>query len=291
MLELGILKTWNAETHKAGVQLVGSLTTYLDNISVATNIAPQAMVVGNYVLVAIPGGNPRDACVVASWPQGSSGGGGGGGGGAFYALADATCIWRAWGHRVSTTPRTATVSSVAGDVITLTAAESYRFGEWGSSPEYMHKDNVKVKIRNNTRAQFAWVINGYHGLASNKLQVDDAADISTWQNGDTITTSYSGASHVGVELDLSGVILAGATIVFFKAQCSDNGTISTGKGVHISKAAVAGTWSMVFPQVSGIQNVAYPSIANTEARHVIVKDRATGVDTLQHAVYAIAYVK
>ena len=78
MLELGILKTWNATTHKAGVQLVGSLTTYLDDIAVATNIAPQAMVVGNYVLVAIPGGNPRDACVVASWPAGSSGGGGGG---------------------------------------------------------------------------------------------------------------------------------------------------------------------------------------------------------------------
>jgi len=77
MLQLGILKTWNADTHQAGVQLVGSLTTYLDNISVATNIAPQAMVVGNYVLVAIPGGNPRDACVVASWPAGSSGGGGG----------------------------------------------------------------------------------------------------------------------------------------------------------------------------------------------------------------------
>jgi hypothetical protein len=77
MLELGILKTWDADTHKAGVQLVGSLTTYLDNIAVATNIAPQAMVLYNYVLVAIPGGNPRDACVVASWPAGSSGGGGG----------------------------------------------------------------------------------------------------------------------------------------------------------------------------------------------------------------------
>jgi hypothetical protein len=78
MLELGILKTWNATTHKAGVQLVGSLTTYLDDIAVATNIPSSAMVVGNYVLVAIPGGNPRDACVVASWPAGSSGGGGGG---------------------------------------------------------------------------------------------------------------------------------------------------------------------------------------------------------------------
>lgn len=77
MLQLGILKTWNSTTYKAGVQLVGSLTTYLDDISVSVSIASSAMVVGNYVLVAIPGGNPRDACVVASWPAGSSGGGGG----------------------------------------------------------------------------------------------------------------------------------------------------------------------------------------------------------------------
>jgi hypothetical protein len=83
MLELGILKTYDSETHTAGVQLVGSLTTYLDNIPVATNIAAEAMITGNYVLLAIPGGNPRDACVVASWPQGSSGGGG--------APADISC--------------------------------------------------------------------------------------------------------------------------------------------------------------------------------------------------------
>lgn len=79
MLHLGILKTWNSTDYKAGVQLAGSLTTYLDDINVASNIAPEAMIVGNYVLIAIPGGNPRDACVIASWPEGSSGGGGGGG--------------------------------------------------------------------------------------------------------------------------------------------------------------------------------------------------------------------
>lgn len=73
MLHLGILKTLDSQTHTAGVQLAGSLTTYLDDIPVATNIAPEAMTVGNYVLVAIPGGNPRDACIVASWPAGSSG--------------------------------------------------------------------------------------------------------------------------------------------------------------------------------------------------------------------------
>ena len=73
MIELAILKTWDSQNHTAGVQLAGSLTTYLDDIAVATNIAPEAMTIGNYVLVAIPGGNPRDACVVASWPAGSSG--------------------------------------------------------------------------------------------------------------------------------------------------------------------------------------------------------------------------
>jgi len=73
MLHLGILKTFDSTTHKAGVQLAGSLTTYLDDIAVATNIAPEAMSISNYVLVAIPEGNPRDACIVASWPAGSSG--------------------------------------------------------------------------------------------------------------------------------------------------------------------------------------------------------------------------
>ena len=87
MLELGILKTFNSQTHTAGVQLAGSLTTYLDDISVSVSIPSSAMVVGNYVLVAIPGGNPRDACVVASWPQGSSGGGGAAGEGHITIIA------------------------------------------------------------------------------------------------------------------------------------------------------------------------------------------------------------
>ena len=65
MLELGILKTWNSTTYKAGVQLAGSLTTYLDDISVARNISSAEMVVGRRVIVVIPGGNPRDAVVIA----------------------------------------------------------------------------------------------------------------------------------------------------------------------------------------------------------------------------------
>lgn len=71
MLEIGVLKNFDSGTYKAGIQLAGSLTTYFDDVSVAKNIASGAMVVGNYVIVAIPGGNPKDACVIATWPQGT----------------------------------------------------------------------------------------------------------------------------------------------------------------------------------------------------------------------------
>ena len=65
MLEIGILKNFDSGTYKAGVQLAGSLTTYFDGISVARNIAPGEMVTGRHIILAIPGGNPGDAVVVA----------------------------------------------------------------------------------------------------------------------------------------------------------------------------------------------------------------------------------
>ena len=72
MLEIGILKTFDSVDYKAGVQLMGSLTTYFDNLNVARNIAASALVLGNYVIVAMPGANPRDACVIATWGAGES---------------------------------------------------------------------------------------------------------------------------------------------------------------------------------------------------------------------------
>jgi hypothetical protein len=65
MLHLGILKTWNSTTYKAGVQLAGSLTTYFDNLNVARNIPSAEMTIGRRVIVVIPEGNPRDAVVIA----------------------------------------------------------------------------------------------------------------------------------------------------------------------------------------------------------------------------------
>jgi len=65
MTSVGILKTWNSGNYRAGVQLTGSLTTYLDSISVARNIPSAEMLVGRYVIVAIPQENPKDAVVIA----------------------------------------------------------------------------------------------------------------------------------------------------------------------------------------------------------------------------------
>ena len=82
MIEIGILKYLDSISYKASVQLPGSLTTYFEDVDVARNIPSSAMVIGNRVVVAIPGGNPKDACVIATWPQGSPGGG------AFLDLSD-----------------------------------------------------------------------------------------------------------------------------------------------------------------------------------------------------------
>jgi len=84
MIEVGILKNFDSGVYKASVQLAGSLTTYFDDINVAKNIPSSALVVGNYVIVAIPNGNPKDACIIATWPQGSPGGGAG----SFLDLSD-----------------------------------------------------------------------------------------------------------------------------------------------------------------------------------------------------------
>lgn len=67
--------------------MAGSIAAYLDNIPVARNIAATQMVAGRHVILAIPGDNPKDACVIAVW-AGAAGGGGGGGAANFLALTD-----------------------------------------------------------------------------------------------------------------------------------------------------------------------------------------------------------
>ena len=65
MIEVAVLKCFDSEDYRAGVQLAGSLTTYFDDINVARNIPSAEMTIGRRVIVTIPHGNPRDAVVIA----------------------------------------------------------------------------------------------------------------------------------------------------------------------------------------------------------------------------------
>ena len=65
MIEVAVLKSFDSQDYRAGVQLVGSVTTYFDDINVARNIPSAEMTVGRHVIVAIPHGNPRDAVIIA----------------------------------------------------------------------------------------------------------------------------------------------------------------------------------------------------------------------------------
>ena len=65
MIELAILKNFDDVNYRASVQLAGSLTAYFDNIHVARNIDSAEMVTDRHVILAVPGGNPRNAVVIA----------------------------------------------------------------------------------------------------------------------------------------------------------------------------------------------------------------------------------
>jgi hypothetical protein len=65
MLEIGILKNFDDVNYRASVQLVGSLTTYFDNVRVARNIPAGEMVLGRHVFIAIPDNNPGNAAIIA----------------------------------------------------------------------------------------------------------------------------------------------------------------------------------------------------------------------------------
>jgi len=205
----------------------------------------------------------------------------------YYPLADVTTIWRQWGTRVSSTPRAATISSISNDVITLTAAEAYRFGEWGLPPEYMNAASVYACIRNTTKNMSAWV-KASPGVY--QLKVTDAADIATWEPNDIISTFGSGDT-LYEELDISPLIPAGTKAVLLKMQADDTGPIAWAIGLQVSKEASSGTWCNTFCQVAGLLITAYPTVPVTAQRTLTVRDRATGIDTLQHQISVAAYIK
>jgi hypothetical protein len=68
MIRKGILKAFDAGTFLASVQLIGSLSVYLNNIPTSRAIASGDMVTGrNVAVLFIDPSNFSDAVVVAVW--------------------------------------------------------------------------------------------------------------------------------------------------------------------------------------------------------------------------------
>ena len=68
MIRKGILKAFDAPTHTATVQIIGSLSVWLSAIPTTRGIAAIDMVAGRYVAVLTPDpGQPGDSVVIAVW--------------------------------------------------------------------------------------------------------------------------------------------------------------------------------------------------------------------------------
>lgn len=68
MIRKGILKAWDAGTYKATVQIIGSLSVWLEAIPTSRAIASVDMVTDRYVAVLTPDPkHPGDSVVIAVW--------------------------------------------------------------------------------------------------------------------------------------------------------------------------------------------------------------------------------
>ena len=179
------------------------------------------------------------------------------------------------------TPRTQTIDSIADDVITLAANEAHEFFQASMV------DNSYLKIANTSKdpVQYAWV---KAAPAINQLQVTVAADIADWVNGNTISTAYDGGVSQWLELDISPTIPDGAIAISAKLQLNDTGVIA-GVVANDIAADPTGTYVSCLAQVSGLWMIVYPISKITAARHIYIRDRASGVGTLSSYVLAIGY--
>lgn len=192
----------------------------------------------------------------------------------FYAYRTAT--------RISSTPRTATVSSISGQEITLTANEAYRFGYWDSMT-----GKIKMKICNTTKSAYAWVTNS---TAANKLTIQAGDDISGWQLGDNLTTAYDGASSTWIECRIvTATIPAGAKVLVGITSCYDTGTIVNAKGFGLASTDLTSGGIVNYVQVSGITNLGFAFVSLDDNLGFMSMESATGTDTMKSFFFPVGY--
>jgi len=68
MIRKGILKAFDSDTYKASVQVIGSLSVWLDNVTVSAALNRADMVAGRpVVLLSLDPSNPDDCILVGLW--------------------------------------------------------------------------------------------------------------------------------------------------------------------------------------------------------------------------------
>lgn len=68
MIKKGILKAFDSDTYLASVQVIGSLSVWLDNVPTSRAIATAEMVAGrNVAVLFIDPSNFSDAVIIAVW--------------------------------------------------------------------------------------------------------------------------------------------------------------------------------------------------------------------------------
>jgi hypothetical protein len=148
-------------------------------------------------------------------------------------------------------PRTATISSVSGDVITLTANVTAEFFH-GTMTNVSY---VRIWNVSKTPEQSAWV----RAIpASNQLRVLNAANIATWVNGETIQVGdpLSVTAGRAIAIDISPMMsnLFGATFrqkgIFMRPGLLGN---TVGDRLAVSPTGIGGTYSLAAQtQVGGV---------------------------------------
>jgi len=272
MLEVGILKNFDSGTYKAGVQLAGSLTTYFDAISVAKNIPSSALVIGNYVILAIPGGNPRDACVIATWPGGSPGGG------SFLDLSDTPSSYEDQAGRIAKVNSDETAlefEKITGDNLSQTfGASGLRLHVWN----FTAKQGAIFNVPHAATSPFSGVINGtptttlvvydgesnenclkniqagthrwgrfvLHNIARGNSRLVVAWDVDTntittepstddWADGDVVTLQSQTCTQAGyMDVDLSNEISSDEVVAYIQFEALDkSGVAQSGRRLMV----------------------------------------------------------
>jgi hypothetical protein len=162
-------------------------------------------------------------------------------------------VWRSDTARTDN-PRTATISSVSGDTITLTTSDAQLFGRFtGAMANCAY---VRIWKASKSPEQSAWVM---ASASSTTLKVLSAAAIATWSNGETVRLGdpVGIAPTPAFAIDISPMLQNVLGAVFRQAGVLAKiialGSGSSGVTVSISEAAVSGSLMSVKSFPDGTQ--------------------------------------